>query len=59
VVDGAFAVRPGASIKGKKIILVDDVLTTGATAEACAKALRKAGAAGVELIAFARVLPDR
>jgi predicted amidophosphoribosyltransferase len=35
---------------------VDDVITTGATAEACARTLRKAGAAKVELIAFARVL---
>lgn len=36
--------------------LVDDVLTTGSTAEACAKALLKAGAADVELICFARVV---
>jgi ComF family protein len=58
-VAGAFALRPGASVNDKRIILVDDVLTTGATAEACAKTLRKAGAASVELIAFARVIPDR
>lgn len=57
-VRGAFAVRPGADIKGRSIILVDDVLTTGATAEACARTLRSAGAAKVELLAFARVLPD-
>ncbi|GAA4040088.1 ComF family protein [Sphingomonas rosea] len=55
-VAGAFAVRPGVSLKGREIILVDDVLTTAATAEACAKALRKAGAARVELLTFARVL---
>jgi ComF family protein len=55
-VRGAFAVRPGAKVKGRDFILVDDVVTTGATAEACARALRKAGAETVELIAFARVL---
>jgi ComF family protein len=55
-VRGAFEVRPGADIKGCDIILVDDVITTGATAEACARVLRKAGAARVELLAFARVL---
>lgn len=52
----AFAVRPGTSLRGRDIVLVDDVVTTGATAEACARALRKAGAKSVSLIAFARVL---
>lgn len=55
-VEGVFAVRPGAEVKGKSFILVDDVVTTGATGEACARALRKAGAGSVDLLAFARVL---
>jgi predicted amidophosphoribosyltransferase len=44
-----------ANIKGRHVLLIDDVLTTGATAEACAKALLKAGARGVDLAVIARV----
>lgn len=56
-VKGAFTVRKGFAgrLKGAHIVLVDDVLTTGATAGACARALKKAGAREVSVLTLARV----
>lgn len=57
-VQGAFSV-PGdrkAEVAGRHLILVDDVLTSGATSDACARALLRAGAKSVDLLVFARVV---
>ena len=50
----AFAMKPGKKLNGEKIILLDDVLTTGATSSACAKVLRDAGASEVCVWTVAR-----
>lgn len=53
-VAGAFGVRPGQRVAGKNVLIVDDVLTTGATAAECRAALKLAGAAGVGVLTVAR-----
>jgi len=53
-VRGAFATRPGSQVDNRRVLLVDDVLTTGATLDACARALREAGAKSVIGLTVAR-----
>ena len=55
IVRAAFAVPRPAAVDGRRILLIDDVFTTGATANACALALKAAGAAEVRLLCWARV----
>lgn len=53
---GAFAVVDSAAVAGKRLALVDDVHASGATADACTRALLKAGAVSVDVLVWARVL---
>ncbi len=56
-IQGAFRVPPEgtAAVVGRRLVVVDDVLTSGATVEGCARALLRAGAANVDVLVFARV----
>jgi ComF family protein len=56
VVRGAYAATPGRRIDNRRVLLVDDVFTTGATLDACSRALRSAGAAEVAALTVARVV---
>lgn len=60
VLAGAISAAPGraAAIRGRQVVLVDDVLTSGATTRACVVALREAGAQRVAIACFARVVPE-
>jgi predicted amidophosphoribosyltransferase len=53
-VAGAFAVKNGRGVENQRVLLIDDVLTTGATVAECAMVLLKAGAARVDVLTLAR-----
>ena len=55
-IKGAFSVRHPNRIKGRKVLLVDDVYTTGATVNECARVLMKAGAEFVDVLTLARAI---
>ena len=55
-VAGAFRALDPSRVRGRTVILIDDVMTTGSTANACARVLKRAGAERVDLISWARVI---
>jgi ComF family protein len=58
IVRGAYSTREGSQVDNLRVLLVDDVFTTGATLDACSRALKNSGAAHVAALTVARVVPD-
>ncbi|MFH1076516.1 MAG: ComF family protein [Pseudomonadota bacterium] len=58
-IHGVFQIRPNALIEGKNILLVDDVYTTGATVNECARVLKKEGAGKVDILTLARAISPK
>ena len=57
-IKNAFKIQNPDKIKGKKLLIIDDVMTTGATVNECTKVLLKAGAVSVDILTLARVIRD-
>ncbi len=55
-VQGAFRVADGAPVRGLNVVLIDDVLTSGATANAASRVLLRVGVSRVDVLVFARVV---
>ncbi len=55
---GAFRVTSEEAVRGREVLLIDDIMTTGATARECARVLKRAGAAKVWVVTAARALPE-
>jgi ComF family protein len=55
-VRGAFAIRRRPTVSGKRLVIIDDVMTTGATVDECARVLKRAGAVSVGVLTLARAL---
>jgi ComF family protein len=55
-VRGAFVLKPGREVRGKRVVLIDDVFTTGATVGECARVLRRAGALRIDVLTLARTV---
>lgn len=58
-VRGAFAVKAQQRIKDKHIVLIDDVMTTGATLQSCARTLKRAGASHIDVVTLARTIREQ
>jgi ComF family protein len=55
---GAFRVADGEAVRGREVLLIDDIMTTGATARECARVLKRAGAAKVWVVTAAKAQPE-
>jgi orotate phosphoribosyltransferase len=55
---GAFRVEDAEVVRGREILLIDDIMTTGATARECARVLKRAGAAKVWVVTAAKAQPE-
>jgi predicted amidophosphoribosyltransferase len=53
---GTFSLAPGAEVAGRRVLLVDDIYTTGCTVGECARVLRRAGARGIRVLTLARTI---